>query len=257
MKYIHNKLIHCLCAMVFFAFSAQAQAETLRVAVEGAYPPFSMVERGQLTGFDIDFAKSLCAKMGVECELIKRDWSGIIPGLVQDKYDMIIASMSITDERKKSVDFSDPYYFTVYQFIGPKSGISEASASAMKGKKVGVQLGSVSDDFITKKFPQATAVRYGTTEEMMADLGLKRIDFAFNDSVVFLGEGEDILKKYKLLSPEYSDTDIFGEGIGIALQKNQPKLKAKINSAIKQVVQSGDFKAIQAKYFSINLRPDL
>ena len=122
-------------------FSASAFSETLRIGVEGAYPPFSQTEKdGSLTGFDIDIAKALCADMGVECKLVKQDWDGIIPALIAKKYDAIIASMSITEERLEKVDFTKPYYKSPARFIAKKDSGIEISAEGLKGKSVGAEL---------------------------------------------------------------------------------------------------------------------
>src|SRR3546814_11487332 len=111
----------------------------VRIGVEGAYPPFSEVTPdGKLVGFDIDIANALCEEMKVECELITQDWDGIIPALQARKYDAIIASMPITDERKEKVDFTNQYNTTTAKFV-PKKGTGIAIKDRqrdMKGQNV-------------------------------------------------------------------------------------------------------------------------
>lgn len=111
------------CVAVFAVSTGEAQAgDKIRIGTEGAYPPFNFVDNnGELQGFDVDIAKALCASMKAECTYVKQDWDGIIPALKKRKFDAIIASMSITDERKKAVDFSEPYYTNKLQFVGKRA----------------------------------------------------------------------------------------------------------------------------------------
>ena len=122
----------------------------IRIGVEGAYPPFSEeTSSGDLVGFDIDIAKALCA----ECPLVKQDWDGIIPALLARKYDAIIALMSITEERKKKVDFTNKYYNTPARFVLAKGSAMEFTEAGMAGKRVGVQRGTTHNNYITDNSP--------------------------------------------------------------------------------------------------------
>ena len=144
-----------------FVFSAHAADwSKVRIGVEGAYPPFSeMTPDGELIGFDIDIANALCEAIGAECELVPQDWDGIIPALLAKKYDAIVASMSITEERKEKVAFTNKYYQTPAKFAKPKSMDVEVTAEGLAGKTVGVQRATTHDNFITAEFPDAEIKR--------------------------------------------------------------------------------------------------
>jgi arginine/ornithine transport system substrate-binding protein len=110
-------LVGCWCQP---ALAADVKKK-LRIGTEGAYPPFNFKDNnGKLAGFDIEIADALCKEMGMDCEFKEQDWDGLIPGLLSKKFDAIVASMSITDERKQKVDFSNKYYQTPARFVTQK-----------------------------------------------------------------------------------------------------------------------------------------
>ena len=152
---------------------------------EGAYPPFSSVQAdGTLVGFDIDIAKAICAEIGATCTLVPQDWDGIIPALLARKYDCIIASMSITEERKKKVAFSKKYYNTPAKFARKKGSGIAISKSGMKGKVVAVQRATTHDNFITAEFGDSVTIkRYGTQDEAYLDAVAGRVDLLLADSI--------------------------------------------------------------------------
>ncbi len=241
---------------VSLLFSASAFAETIRIGVEGAYPPFSQVDKdGKLSGFDIDIAEALCKNIGAECKLIKQDWDGIIPALIAKKYDAIVASMSMTDERKEKVDFSNHYYKSPARFIHKKGADHEISADGLKGKSVGVQRGTVSDKFITGTFGEGVDIkRYGTQEEAYLDLNAGRLDFVFADAFVLLEfTGSDKGKDYEFIGDSYSDPKYFGEGIGIAVRKGDKELTDSLNKAIAGIRADGTYDTIRKKYFDFDI----
>ncbi|MCL4112277.1 UNVERIFIED_CONTAM: hypothetical protein GTU68_022771 [Idotea baltica] len=236
-------------------FTSSAFAETLRIGVEGAYPPFSMVDKdGKLGGFDIEIANALCADMGVECKLIKQDWDGIIPALIAKKYDAIIASMSITEERLKKVDFTKPYYKSPARFITKKGSDIEISPEGLKGKSVGVQRGTVSDKFITGTYGEGVDIkRYGTQEEAYLDLNAGRVELVFADAFVLMEfTGSDKGKDYDFVGGSYTDKKYFGEGIGIAVRKGDTELTEKLNKAIDNIRLS-PYDKVRAKYFDFDI----
>ncbi len=229
----------------------------IRIGVEGAYPPFSSVEKdGTLKGFDIDIAMALCEEIGAECVLIPQDWDGIIPALMARKYDAIIASMSITEERKKKVAFSDKYYNTPAKFARKKgSGIS-ISKAGLKGKTVGVQRATTHDNFITGEFGDSVEIkRYGTQDEAYLDAISGRVDLLLADSIAmeagFLKTDQG--KGWEFVGPGYSDPKYFGVGAGIAVRKSDGELAKLFSLAIKVIRSNGVYHMINGKYFAFDV----
>ena len=245
-------------ALVLAAATVQAKDwKKVRIGVEGAYPPFSYVTpEGELAGFDIDIAKALGAAMGVQVELVAQDWDGIIPALLAKKYDAIIASMSITEERKKKVAFTHKYYQTPAKFVCKKGTMTEFSKAAIKGKKVGVQRATIHDNYLTDNYgADVEVVRYGTQDEAYLDLVAGRVDMLLADSVA-LSDG--FLKKpegqdYQFIGPDLTDPRWFGEGAGIAIRKEDKDLVEMFNKAIQKIRADGTYKKIQDKYFDFNV----
>ncbi|MGI9535698.1 MAG: ABC transporter substrate-binding protein [Desulfocapsaceae bacterium] len=255
-----KKLTLTLLLVIFALAATTAFAKDwgkVRIGVEGAYPPFSYVTPGgELAGFDIDIAKALGEAMGAEVTLVAQDWDGIIPALLAKKYDAIIASMSITEERKKKVAFSEKYYQTPAKFIAKKGAISDFSPEVIKGKNIGVQRATIHDRYLTDNYGKDVKIkRYGTQDEAYLDLTAGRVDMLLADSVA-LSDG--FLKKpegadYQFIGPDLSDPKWFGDGAGIAIRKEDKELVEKFNMAIEKIRSDGTYKAIQDKYFDFNV----
>jgi ABC-type amino acid transport substrate-binding protein len=165
--------------------------KTVKVATEGAYPPFNFVDaNGALQGFDVDIANALCAKMQVTCEIVKQDWDGMIPGLLAKKYDVIIASMSITPERKEKINFTGKYYNTPAVIVAPANTTITLSAdgnpdpASMKGLKIGVQRATIHENFARDKFKESEIVVYDTADNANLDLTGGRLDARMDDILV-------------------------------------------------------------------------
>ncbi|MDX6749994.1 ABC transporter substrate-binding protein [Geminicoccaceae bacterium 1502E] len=233
------------------------ESTKLRIGVEGAYPPFSEVSpEGELKGFDIDIARALCDEMKVECELVQQDWDGIIPALLARKYDAIVASMSITEERKKSVDFTDKYYHTPAKFAARKDSGIEISKEGLAGKKVGVQRATIHDNYITDNYGDTVeVVRYGSQDEAYLDLQAGRVDLLLADSMAIRDGFLDTEagKDYAFVGPDLNDPRWFGEGVGIALRKGDEELRQMFNEAIKAIREDGTYDEIARKYFDFDI----
>ena len=252
------KLKKTLIASVVSAvalFNGQAMADTLRIGVEGAYAPFSMKEAdGTLSGFDIDIAKALCAELKRECELVEQEWDGMIPALIANKYDAIVASMSITEDRKKKVDFTEKYYATPTRFIAKEGASFELTREGTKGVKIGLLRGTTMQCYVEKHFPDADIKLYNTQEDVFADLVAGRLDMQINNTLQaidgFLNTPQG--KGFAFLGDDLDDVACLGEGTGIAVRKGDP-LAGELSAAIKAIRADGTYKAINDKYFAIDI----
>ena len=228
----------------------------VRIGTEGAYPPFNNMEAdGTLVGFDIDIAKALCEEMQVECEFVVQDWDGMIPALQAGKFDAIIASMSITDERKEVIDFSEKYY-------NPPPAIAVPVASELKGVtpedlagvKLGAQSSTTHSNYAEEKFPDADLQLYPTADEYKLDLQSGRIDAAIDD-VVVLDEWikSDDGKCCRIFGTLTPDPVINGLGAGVGIRKADTDLKEMFNAAIEAIRTNGKYEEINNKYFSFDV----
>ncbi|MDP3479889.1 MAG: ABC transporter substrate-binding protein [Desulfoprunum sp.] len=245
-------------ALILAAGSVQAKDwKKVRVAIEGAYPPFSQITpEGKLIGFDVDIAMALCKAMGAEPVLVTQDWDGMIPGLLAKKYDTIIASMSITEERLQKVDFSKKYYQTPARFMAKKGLFTAFSKDALKGKTVGVQRETVHDKYLTDVYGKDVVIkRYGSLDEAYLDVDAGRLDILMADSVALMDGflSKEKGKSYEFVGPDMVDPKWFGPGIGAALRKEDTDLKAKLNAAIDKIRADGTYDKIQKKYFNFDV----
>lgn len=260
-----RKLFIGLLAAAAFAVTASAvnadgKWDKVRIGVEGAYPPFSWVDPdGSLKGFDIDIAMALCDEIKAKCELVTQDWDGIIPALLAKKYDAIIASMSITEERKKKVDFTDRYYNSPAKFVRRKGSGIEITKEGLKGKSVAVQRATTHDSYITAVYGDTVDIkRYGTQDEAYLDAVAGRVDLLLADSVA-MDDGflkTDQGKDFEFVGPDLSDPKYFGEGAGIAVRQDDDDLRKKLNAAIGAILTNGKYDAIAKKYFDFNIYGD-
>lgn len=232
----------------------------VRIGTEGAYPPFNSLDpAGELVGFDIDIAKALCDKMKVKCTFVAQDWDGIIPALLAGKYDAIVASMSITEERKKSVLFTNKYYNTPAIFAAPKdSKVTDWTAEGLKGKVIGAQSSTIHANFLEEVIkPGGAQIKlYPTQDEANADLAAGRLDAVVADKVVLSEwlkkpEGACCESKIDVDSKKYEK--IFGAGVGIAVRPEDKDLVEMLNKAIDEIRADGTYKKINEKYFPFSI----
>ncbi|WP_343315278.1 ABC transporter substrate-binding protein [Brucella sp. BE17] len=236
--------------------AAKAQ-EPLKITIgtEGAYPPFNFIKPdGTLAGFEIDIANALCDEMKAQCTFVTQEWDGTIPALQAGKFDAFMASMSITEERKKQVDFSNKYYNTPPGIAAPKdTDIKGVTKEDLAGKTIGVQGSTTHANYSEKTFTDSTIKTYPTAEEYRLDLANGRLD-AVNDDVVTLNEWLDSPDGAccKLVGTFSPVTEIHGPGVGVAFKKGSSDLIEKFNTAIKAIRANGKYKVINDKYFDFD-----
>lgn len=230
-------------------FSASAQdMMKVRIGTEGAYPPFNYIDaNGELQGFDVDIAHALCDAMKAECTFVAQDWDGIIPALLANKYDAIIASMSITDERKEVVDFTDHYYTNSLVFAAADdTDITDVSPEGLAGRALGAQSATVAAAFLEDNYGDSTVRLYPTQQEAHADLDNGRIDAVLADFGVHYDwlQGEDGAG-HKFVGDAVVGDDV----IGIAVRQGDDELREALNKALAQILEDGTYAEINAKYF--------
>lgn len=248
-------MIRTLGVAAALCTAVAAPALALELCVEGAYPPFSETAAdGSIVGFDIDIGQALCKQMGETCTLVKVDWDGIIPALLEKKCDAIVASMSATEERKQVIDFSTKYYNVPNRFLGKAdSGLTD-TPEGMAGKTVGVQRGTIHQAYMEAKYPDTELQLYGTHDEMLLDLQAGRIDAVMSD---VLAE-DQFLKSpdgagYGFIGGDHYDPAIHGPGASIGVRKEDTELRDKFSAAIAAIRADGTYEAIQKKYFAFDV----
>ncbi|WP_439887137.1 ABC transporter substrate-binding protein [Pseudomonas sp. MBLB4123] len=231
-----------------------AQAESLRIATEGAYPPFNYVDsNNELHGFDVDIAKALCAKMQVECTLVAQDWDGIIPALMANKFDAVVASMVVTEERQKKIGFTDRYYRTRLAVAVPKdSSLADTRPTTLEGKLVGAQSSSTQSIYAEDVYGAAGAEvkLYPTQDDANSDLANGRLDAVVNDKFPLLDwlakSGRDCCK----LLGDIQGSD---DEVAIAVRQDDQALRERLNQALADIRADGTYQQIVSRYFEFDI----
>lgn len=243
-----------------------SHGETLRVGLECTYPPFNYrTAEGNLEGYDVDVAKGIAEITGYELDYVCQGFDGLIPALLANKFDLIVASMSITDKRKQQIDFSIPYRKSVGHLVaaaGTGADMFDASGQPIpekfKGIRIGVERASTYFDWFKAKLPDADLVIYDGVEPMYLDLKNGRVDMIMTNPMKaylsFLqGEGKG---KFELVGPEINEPEYFGPGVGVGLRKGEDELRGKIDDAIRQLIRDGKLKDYALKIFPFPIHDD-
>ncbi len=244
------------CAvLVTLALAAGARADTLRIATEGAYPPFNFLnDQGELEGFDVDIAAALCQAMGRECELVAVQWEEIINGLVQGDYDMIVASMARTPERDKLVDFTNHYYRSRSAFVATEDAEFDIRPEGLHGKVLCAPVETVQADYLQRTYGDVATVRLSSDNVEAFEL------LVAGDVHVVLSDSLNCLEF--LTSEKGLGFDFIGEALPaedhsssahIAVREGDDELRTAINQALQTIRLDGTYDRINRRYFPFSI----
>ncbi len=246
---------------VLIAICAPARAKEwreVRIASEGARPPWNFLDaNGELAGFEIDLGQELCQRAKVTCVFVAQDWDGLVPNLVEGRYDAIMAAMEITDARLQTMDFSKPYARMPNAFVVSRQGeLRDPAPAGMKGQSIGVEADGPHQAFLENVYPDSTVRAYASLEEGILDLAEGRVDSVFGDkdAVMDFMTNRREAKCCRVLDDVKRDPAFFGEGIGIGLRQSDQDLKELFNKALDEVLVDGAFERIRTKYFGFEIR---
>ena len=250
-------------------------ADQIKIGTEGAYPPWNSKDSaGNLIGFEVELANELCKIMNHDCTIVEQDWDGMIPALVSRKFDAIMAGMSITGERMKTINFSQGYADEVASLAVMKGSkneglktmsainLSDVSADeqatldvltkAFKGKTIGVQTATNHQNFLESGLMGNIKIRtYKTQDEVNLDLSAGRIDAALAAAVAFTDYAEKSGKAVVLTGPTFAGGD-FGNGVGVGIRKGDSKLLNDFNAAIDKARDDGIISKLAIKHFGFD-----
>ncbi len=231
--------------------------ERLRVATEGAFPPFNFIDKqGQPAGFDVDIAKALCDAMRAECEVIAVPWEKILPKLAAGDFDMIVASMAETPERLQLAEFTHFYYRSPQAFIGrPNSGISKVTPETFRGKVLAAQRGTIYSDFLNKNYQNSAVIKLTDTLPAAFEALVRGdADLVLADVLMSLPYIETNLEQaLKVVGEPIPDAELSSLSY-IQVRKGNFKLRDAINQALIQIKDDGTYSRINAKYFPFDIR---
>ncbi|MGY0399847.1 MAG: ABC transporter substrate-binding protein [Ostreibacterium sp.] len=222
---------------------------SLHFSMSGSYPPFNFInDKAKLVGFDVEIGKEIAKRLKVEAKPIAVAWDGILAGLVANKYDAIIGSMAITNKRKKAVAFSNSYYRSGAQLF-VKNDSEIASIADLKGKKVGVTLGTTFEQWLRKNATEIEIKTYKGVPQMIMEINTGRIDAFVTDKLVGL-----INIKEKSLPLKRAGDLLYVEEMGIATQKENSELIDAINQSLADMKSDGRYQKISEKWFGEDIR---
>ena len=261
--------------LITLFLTISANADKIRIGTEGAYPPWNAKdESGKLIGFEVELANFLCIYMKADCTIVEQDWDGMIPGLIMRKYDAIMAGMSITDERLKTINFSQGYADEVASLavmkgsslegmdtpaginLTKKSGDTSKALKTIKaalaGKTVCVQTATIHQNFLESGDVGKVNVRtYKTQDEVNLDLASGRCDVALAAAVAFTDYADKSGKPVVLVGPTFSG-GAFGNGVGVGIRKDDTELLSKFNKAIEMARKEGKIRELAIKWFGFD-----
>lgn len=249
-------LITVVAAGMFTLVGSAMAQDMVTIATDATFPPFESIDaNGQLVGYDVELMQAVCDAAELNCDIINAAWDGMFPGLLAGKYDALISSLTVTEERRKTFAFSDIYSHPTFRFVAKQGADLEVTDAGLTGKTIAVQTGTPMDAFVSKTFPSANIQRYDGGSAPYLELSAGRADLHMSYEAQIINsflKGADGAG-FELVGPSYTGKDApeFGEGVAIALAPDNTELLARINEGLAKVTADGTLAAIEKKYLTV------
>ncbi|WP_244834881.1 transporter substrate-binding domain-containing protein [Clostridium sp. BJN0001] len=232
------------CGKTQTATTTQGTEKTLKVGTDATFQPFEYMENNEYKGFDIELVTELSKEMGYEnVEFVNTDFKGLIPGLIANKFDLISSAMYITDERKESINFSDPYYPGGLSIMVKTENNDVKNLDDLKGKNVAVQVGTKSVEYLEKNCSDIKRVEVETNNEMFLQLESGKVD------AVVTGRPAALVYAKASGKVKVLDYEVTKEMYGYGLRKDDEDMLKKVNKALEALKENGKYDEISEKYF--------
>jgi polar amino acid transport system substrate-binding protein len=250
---LSRAVMFAVAAAAMMATSGPAMADIKFGVAAEPYPPFTSKDAsGKWVGWEVDLMDALCAQITEKCEIVEVAWDGIIPALQSKQFDLIWSSMTITAERKQTIDFSNMYYGPSAAIIGAKTGDLDIAPAHLSGKTIGAQVSTIHQKYVDKYYgvAGATVKTYQTQDEANQDLASGRLDYvqadgAALDAFLKTEQGSSCCELKGKVAP---DPEVLGEGVGAGIRKEDTALKDKVNAGLAELVKAGKLAEITEKY---------
>jgi len=233
-----------------------APAFKITVATWGKYPPFNYIDRkGLPAGFEMDLAQEACERMKAECTFVAADWNDLIPGLIDKKFDIVMASLDVTPERRRRLGMSRRYYLSPGAFIAAKGAPYDGPPALLRNKRIGVQRDSMHADWLDKNFRRSAQIkRYPSVADELQALAKGEVDAVFGDKAqLWLWSQKPEGQCCIVMGQDIKDTRTLGIGVSAGIRREDLKLREAFNKAIGGMLSDGTYKKLNAKYFPFPL----
>jgi len=227
----------------------------IRFLTDSDYPPFNYYDEDNvLTGFNVDVARAICLELAAACDIQVRPWAELLPALRRGETDAVIASHAISASALRAVDFTDRYYHTPARFVGKRnSGRLDATPEGLEGRKIAVTKGTAHEAYLRVFFRDSSIRAFDTPELARDALITGAVELLFDDGISLAfwlnGTGSKACCEFK--GGPYSEPKYFGDGVGIAVSRDDPQLKTLINAALRRLRESGRFEELVLRYFPL------
>jgi ABC-type amino acid transport substrate-binding protein len=233
-----------------------APAFKITVATWGKYPPFNYIDRkGLPAGFEMDLAQEACERMKAECTFVAADWNDLIPGLIDKKFDIVMASLEVTPERRRRLGMSRRYYLSPGAFIAAKGAPYDGPPALLRNKRIGVQRDSMHADWLDKNFRRSAQIkRYASVADELQALAKGEVDAVFGDKAqLWLWSQTPEGRCCTVMGQDIKDTRTLGIGVSAGIRREDVKLREAFNKAIGSMLSDGTYKQLNDKYFPFPL----